>query len=124
MTENFEVWRDVPGYGGRYQASTMGQIRSIIQRIVHVMKPKSHEDGYVLVKMTMLDKQRMVLVHRLVMLTFVGVCPEGYQVNHINGVKHDNRVENLEYVTRQENMRHYHNVLKKRNSFPTISRKL
>lgn len=46
------------------------------------------------------------LVHRLVAHAFLGECPEGYQVNHKNGIKIDNRIENLEYLTSRDNIRH------------------
>ncbi|MBJ7900265.1 MAG: hypothetical protein GC158_10175 [Cyanobacteria bacterium RI_101] len=49
---------------------------------------------------------KFYLAHRLVYETFFGEIPDGWQVNHINGVKSDNRLENLEVVTPQENMRH------------------
>lgn len=46
------------------------------------------------------------LVHRLVAEAFLGQCPSGIEVNHKNGKRSDNRIENLEYVTRRENLRH------------------
>lgn len=54
--------------------------------------------------------------HRLVMLAFVGPCPEGMNVNHKNGVKTDGRLENLEYVTFKENLGHARRELGFNNS--------
>jgi hypothetical protein len=50
--------------------------------------------------------RRTVAVHRLILGAFVGPCPEGHEANHKNGDKHDNRVENLEWVTQSENATH------------------
>ena len=50
-------------------------------------------------------------IHRLVAKAFLGPRPPGLETNHINGIKTDNRIENLEYVTHAENMRHAHDVL-------------
>ena len=53
-------------------------------------------------------------MHRIVMAAFVGICPEGYQVNHIDGNKGNNHISNLEYVTSKENVLHaYKNGLRK-----------
>ena len=50
--------------------------------------------------------QRKVMVHALVLESFIGLPHDGHEGNHRNGVKHDNRLSNLEYVTRSENARH------------------
>lgn len=50
------------------------------------------------------------LVHRVVLQAFLGPCPLGHEVNHVNGVKSDNRAENLEYVTRSANVAHAYGI--------------
>ncbi len=67
-----------------------------------LLKPNYAPSGYVSVQ---LSNRRRVTIHRLVMATFVGPA-RGREVNHINGIKDDNRLENLEYCTRSENMKH------------------
>jgi hypothetical protein len=59
--------------------------------------------GYVVCKP---DAEHLVLVHRIVWEFVHGPIPDGLEVNHINGVKHDNRISNLEVVTHAENIRH------------------
>lgn len=108
-----EEWRDIPGFEGLFQVSNMGNV----QRIAHCdqyrrkanLGPatfKPNKRGYWEVMLGRPKFRRLYLVHRVVMLAFVGPCPEGLQVNHINGDKRDNRLVNLEYVTGSENMRH------------------
>lgn len=67
-----------------------------------------HSAGYPILN---LKKNGQFYVHRLVAELFIGPCPEGLQVNHKNGDKADNRVENLEYVTRSQNIQHSYRVL-------------
>ena len=59
-----------------------------------------------MVKLYDLPRRKSLLLHRLVAATFLGPCPSGLEVNHKNGIKIDNRVENLEYTTRLENLEH------------------
>lgn len=119
MTEE-EDWRDIPGFEGKYQASSLGRIRSL-DREVHIEGDKNRHhvrkyrgriltttlnknNGYLATSLGGESSQREV--HRFVAWTFLGAQEDGYQVNHINGIKTDNRVENLEYVTSGENRLH------------------
>lgn len=58
--------------------------------------------------------QKTMLVHRLVLETFIGMCPDGMECNHKNGNKEDNRLENLEWVTKSSNQEHLCQALGKR----------
>ena len=74
------------------------------------MKPNINKYGYYKLGLYKNKKRKDFTVHRLVMLTFVG--PSNLQVNHKNGIKTDNRLSNLEYVSQTENIRHsYDNKL-------------
>jgi len=70
-----------------------------------LLKPSVHRQGYLEAHLFR-GKRKTVLVHRLVMFAFVGMPPDGYEVNHKNGIKADNRLCNLEYVTARQNTRH------------------
>lgn len=114
-----EIWKDIPGYEGRYQASNMGRIRSLDRKVRGVCHFTGNE-FYRNVKGQILRPGRyckcghvsVVLghgamgspVHQLVMRTFVGEPPEGMEVLHNNGDPTDNRLENLRYGTRTENI--------------------
>lgn len=110
---NNEQWRDIPGFEGYFQVSDMGGVRRIAHSDQYRRKAnlgpatfKPNKRGYWEVMLARPKFRRLYLVHRVVMLAFVGPCPEGLQVNHKNGDKRDNRLSNLEYVTGSENMRH------------------
>jgi hypothetical protein len=72
----------------------------------HIMKPSDNGDGYGQVGLSDDDGQKFLLVHRLVMLAFVGEDPGKPVVNHMNGITTDNRLENLEWVTHSRNCQH------------------
>lgn len=98
-----ENWKDIAGYEGRYQVSDMGRVRNKTGRI---LSPAKNSRGYQRVLLCKDGKKKNHSVHRLVALAFVPIGREGLEVNHINGIKTDNRAENLEWVTRSENMAH------------------
>ena len=71
-----------------------------------ILRLKITARGYCEIMLSKNGDGESFMVHRLVMAAFVGQCPEGYQVNHIDGGKTNNRLENLEYVTPVENIEH------------------
>lgn len=97
-----EVWKDIPGFNGRYGVSNTGRVR----RIVRCSK---HSAGYSVAALRGDGRYKHKYVHRLVAEAFIGPPPfPKAQVNHKNGDKADNRVENLEWSTNSENGRHAH----------------
>lgn len=113
-----EIWKDIPGYEGRYQVSNMGRVKSL-ERKVRSVNWYSHKEFWRTVKERILrpgpvksGHLYVVLghgeagtpVHQLVMRAFVGEPPEGMEVRHLNGNPKDNRLENLKYGTRTENI--------------------
>lgn len=113
MTYIQEEWKDIPGFNGRYQASTLGRIKAVghPRRINHtfVMKPQKRGDhGYLGIGLynAPANTLKSYFIHLLILLTFVGPRPAKAQGNHINLDKHDNRICNLEYATPAENSNH------------------
>lgn len=100
-----EIWRDIPGYEGLYQASNLGRIKSLPRKYKpneSILKPQKR-NGYLKVELCKKDRKQYS-VHRLIMMTFSGSSK--LSVNHIDGNKHNNNLENLEYCTQRENCRH------------------
>lgn len=110
MTE----WRDIPGFEGKYQASSDGQIRSTWatrgkRSVPRIVKPTPWR-GYHRVCLSVGKKKQTFRVHRLVLATFSGGFRDDMQVAHGNGIRTDNRIENLRWATPMENSldRHIH----------------
>ena len=110
-----EVWRPVPGYGGRYDVSSHGRVRTWIQRcskerrkVPSVMKTcRGSRYGHRAVSLYVgRNTYQKWAVHRMVLWAFVGPCPPGMECAHLNGVHDDNRVENLTWATPKENGEH------------------
>lgn len=92
----------MPGYEGRYQVSNLGRVRSLTLGL----KPWRHNMGYRAVTLFSEKGKEKKLVHRLVAEAFLPNPDQLPQVNHKNGDRADNRVENLEWCTNQENALH------------------
>lgn len=97
-----EVWKDIPNYEGFYRASNLGRVESVKFNKLLSTKVSS---GYSRLTLYKNKVKRGFLTHRLVMLTFQG--DSELQVDHINGIKTDNRLINLRYVEPRENIKLY-----------------
>ena len=111
-----EIWKDIPGYEGLYQASNLGRIRSLDRVVRHnyndtavkkgkVLKQSLNQNGYYKVNLCNNLVYKTHIVSRLIYSTFNGPIPEGMQVNHINEIKTDNRLSNLNLLSPLENTR-------------------
>jgi hypothetical protein len=109
-----EEWRNVVGFEGVYSVSNLGRVRRNIGNcgtqagriLIFVFRP----GGYHGVCLQLRKKNKSKVVHRLVSDAFLGIRPDGLQCNHKDGIKTNNRVENLEYVTPSENMLHSYRI--------------
>lgn len=112
-----EIWKDIRGFIGCYQVSSYGHIRSV-DRIVHnasseylrkgqLIKPwEGKTSPYYMVSLSGNGKCIKRMVHRIVAEHFLPEWDTSKEVNHIDGNKHNNRVDNLEMCSRQENISH------------------
>lgn len=107
MSERTE-WRPVVGHEGLYEVSSTGQVRSVPRRGTRgkILKPqvrKQRDAGHLLLKVYRNGVQKTVTVHQLVAAAFLGPCPDGMQVRHLDGDPSNNAVSNLAYGTSSEN---------------------
>lgn len=104
-----EQWAPIEGYLGRYAVSDRGNVLSINYARTGqpaLLTPVAAPNGYLSVQLSDGLKVRRSSIHRLVARAFLGPCPPGKQVNHRDGNKSNNAVENLEYVTASQNRQH------------------
>lgn len=115
-----EQWRTIPSFPD-YEASNLGRVRRRTPAKNTfpglILKTPPNRNGYLKVAMSRDGKMFHTTVHRVVAEAFIGFRPKGKQVNHKDFVKSNCRVENLEYMTRQENENHAYRNGRKANSF-------
>lgn len=113
-----EVWKDINNFEGIYQISNKGNVRSL-ERYVYcksknkpnlikecILKQRLDKYGYFIVNLKKNQKSHIRKTHRLVAEAFIENIQNLETVNHINGIKTDNRVENLEWLSFGDNARH------------------
>lgn len=108
-----EIYKIIPDTNDLYEASNLGNVRRVGGK-AHSTKMRS--DGYIRIGLYITPcVQHKYYVHRLVASAFMGKIPDGYEVNHKDGNRANNRVDNLEIVTPAENMMHAYRVLGRKN---------
>lgn len=100
-----EQWRDISGYDGTYQISSLGQVRNTHTR--KVLQPIRMQNGRLYVTLSSDGFTRKCIVHGLVAAAFLGDCPPEHEITHKDGDYANNAVQNLEYVTRRENQKRF-----------------
>lgn len=116
-----EIWKPIEGYGGLYEVSNLGRVRSL-DRVIYrtykghpywpmtlkgrILRSGTDRGGYSFVILQNHGKKRCRLVHRLVADAFMDNIENKPQINHIDGNKKNNAVRNLEFCTQHENMQH------------------
>jgi hypothetical protein len=102
-----EIWKPIPEYEDSYEVSNLGRIKSIKFNKEKILKLSFDNYGYNHLSLRKNKIGKTKKVHRLVMLTFKNDSYfDGAQVNHINGIKTDNRLDNLEWCDQFHNMQH------------------
>lgn len=123
-----EVFKDIAGYEGIYQISNLGDVKSLERtclvrrksnsiRLIkeRILKPSKNPGGYLQVMLysnngATHSKGNWHLLHRLIAIAFIPNPKNKREVNHVNGTKADNRLENLEWATPKENSQHAYDI--------------
>lgn len=124
-----EIWKDISGFEGKYQVSTLGRVKSLTRKVnsIHGPESKTIKERILKHDISKMQYHRVILsknlyrysVHRLVGFAFIPKPDNKPCINHKDGDRHNNNVSNLEWCTHQENERHSWDVLGKKQHLNT-----
>jgi hypothetical protein len=113
-----EIWKDLKYYEGVYQVSNLGRVKSLHRKRrargyirERILKPQLKSNGYIRVSLWKNGQGELFWVHILVAKTFILNINNKPEVNHKDGIRSNNEVENLEWVTYSENIQHSYDKL-------------
>jgi hypothetical protein len=100
-----EIWKDIKGYEGHYQVSNLGNVKSLKFNREKILKKLINTDGYFQLGLSIKSVVKIQKIHQLMAIAFLNHTPNKMTlvVDHINNIKTDNRLENLQIVTHREN---------------------
>lgn len=101
-----EIWKPIAECNGEYLVSNHGRVKSLKFGKQRILKPFLNTNGYPVVGFYINNKHIYQTVHKLVSKSFIQNPQNKLEINHKNGIKTDNNVQNLEWVTRKENIQH------------------
>jgi len=113
-----EIWKDVIGYEGCYSVSNLGRVKSLKRKVnsLHgintrtvnerIIAQRTTMHGYMSVALRKYGKDKTLTVHRLIAIAFLNNPDDKPEVNHLDGNKKNNKLYNLEWVTKSENIKH------------------
>lgn len=119
MENQEEIWKDIVGYEGLYKISNNGVVKSLKRRVNNAYNGRTVNEKiismdnweYPRVLLSKHGKQKTHPLHRILAIAFIPNPENKKTVNHINGIKSDFRLENLEWNTHSENLIHAYQVL-------------
>jgi hypothetical protein len=102
-----EIYKYIPGYKNDYEVSNFGNVKSIRFNKEKILKSAQTGNGYLKVNLFKNGKSKSFKIHQLVLMAFLNYTPSGYSFvcDHINDIKTDNRLDNLQVITNRENCR-------------------
>ena len=122
-----EQWKDIPDYVGDYQGSTLGRIKSLdrvdcsgrnLKGIV--LKQSFDGGGYLNVTLSKNGKIKTINVHKLIYKTFKGKLSKGFEIDHDDNFKTNNRLDNLKLLTSRANVNKHYSTIKTTSIYPGV----
>ena len=105
-----EIWKDIPNYEGKYQASNLGRVKSLNYnrtKVEKILSPGVNSRGYLTISLCKNSKTKTFTIHQIMAITFLNhkLCGMKLVIHHVNDNPLDNRLENLQVTTQRDNAR-------------------